>query len=612
MRKGFKMKTHINFSFIFLSLFMSLGSSSLVAQDLSAYEVVDNLSVGLTVAPFEKSGLCLVDIDNNGWVDVYTPRYKAPGFSRLFVNNSGFFTDITHQTPLQQIEGQGQEFRTFTIVWADYDNDGDKDCSFGTDKELHLLRNDNNVFTEVSEEMGFVGQVPPGFIMEWYYNLGGWADYDLDGDLDCVVFQQNNRNLYLFRNDGDHFTNAATEANLDSTKLSLETFVDHVSWTDFDLDGDPDLFGKYAFYENRNGKFYDITDSLGFVLGEVDNREFFDYDNDGDLDYFKATPSAEGSDYDELWENKEGQFVNVSADVGMELLQYSHRGLAIGDFDNDGDQDIFLENSNSDDSYDILLLNEEIAPGERVFDDVAEFIGITKTGDRKGCGFFDYDKDGFLDIYLPSAEHNHILYHNAAVNETNWIGFILEGTISNRGAIGSIVRLYYVGKQQLRYTKCGNGWVRQDNPWVHFGLGFETSVDSVVIQWPLGYKQILTGIEINQYHDIKEPDYSAIKSRNIVGTKLTEFRLGQNYPNPFNSLTKINYVLQNGSVIKLAIYDLTGRKIVTLINQKKGTGYHFATWDGCNQFGKPVSSGVYIVRLNVDETSQSRKLTFIK
>ena len=280
-------------------------------------------------------------------------------------------------------------------------------------------------------------------------------------------------------------------------------------------------------------------------------------------------------------------------------MGYRHRGLAIGDFDNDGDQDIFLENSNSDDSYDILLLNEEIAPGERVFDDIAEFIGITKTGDRKGCGFFDYDNDGFLDIYMPSAEHSHILYHNAAVNGANWIGFMLEGTISNRDAIGSIVRLYYAGKQQLRFTKSGNGWVRQDNPWVHFGLGFETSIDSVVIQWPLGYKQVLTGIEINQYHDIKEPDYSAVKSRNITGTNPTEFRLDQNYPNPFNPKTTIKYFLKETSFVKLAIYNTTGQNVATLVEKNQTAGEYLIEWNPIGKLGHAISSGVYFYRLEI-------------
>jgi hypothetical protein len=86
------------------------------AQDLSVFEIVDNESVGLTVAPFEKAGMCLIDIDNNGWIDVYSLRYKSPGYSRIYVNSQGHFEDITDQSPLKQIENDGSEDRIFTVV----------------------------------------------------------------------------------------------------------------------------------------------------------------------------------------------------------------------------------------------------------------------------------------------------------------------------------------------------------------------------------------------------------------------------------------------------------------------------------------------------------------
>ena len=593
---------------VFVILFLTVKNSN--SQDLSAFEIIENQSIGLTAAPYAKTGLCLVDIDNNGWADIYTPKYNGGGYSHIYLNNEGIFTEISDQSPLEQIEDVAG-IRTFTVVWADYDNDGDKDCSFGTNENLHLLRNDDGVFTDVAQEMGFIGQVPPGFILTWYYNVGGWADYDLDGDLDCVVFQQNNPNLYLFRNDGEHFTNVASEAGLDSTKLSDDPFVNHVSWTDFDLDGDQDLIGKDEFYENRDGVFVDVSDAMGFELDIVDNREFFDYDNDGDLDFFKTTVSPEEAAVNELWENRDGVFVNVTEDVGMGLMRDRYRGLCIGDFDNDGDQDIFIQ-INIFQVPDVLLLNEEIEPGVRAFADVAEFVGITKTGDRKGGGFFDYDNDGFLDIYSPSAEFNHLLYHNLAVNEANWIGFRLEGTYSNRDAIGSIIKLYYAGKQQLRFTRAGHGWVRQDNPWIHFGLGFETSVDSVVIHWPLGLKQVITDIAINQYHNVKEVDWGdEVQSRDET-PKPTSFKLGQNYPNPFNPSTNIEFELSKESDVTLAIYNVAGKEIAKLINSQKQAGYYCIRWDGRDDSGRLMPSGVYLYRLKAKDFTATKKMVFVQ
>ena len=193
-------------------LFVIITCPSLFSQGISSFEIVDNASVGLTVAPFEKWGMAVSDIDRNGYPDIFVNRWNSPGYSRIYINEGGIFQDITNQSPIEQIEVDTEETTTRTTVWVDYDNDGDRDLAMSTNKQIHLLRNDNNVFTDVSEETGFVGIIPPGFITDWDLTIGGWADYDLDGDLDCVICQVNNDNLYLFRNDDGHFTNVATES----------------------------------------------------------------------------------------------------------------------------------------------------------------------------------------------------------------------------------------------------------------------------------------------------------------------------------------------------------------------------------------------------------------
>ena len=607
------MKTVTNLTILILILVGLISVNATKSQDLSAFEIMDNNSVGLTVAPSSKRGGCLVDIDRNGWADIYTLKYSSSGYSRLFINNEGHFTDITDQTPLQQIEDV-TGVRTFNVVWADYDNDGDKDCSFGTDHAIYLLRNDNNFLTDVSEEMGFVAPWRPTnpFIREWFVSVCGWADYDNDGDLDCLVYQQNNPNLYLLRNDDTVFTDIASEVGLDSTKLSVDNFMNVIVWTDWDMDGDPDITGRHDFYANEDGIFREVTEEIG--LGEVswtNHKEFFDYDNDGDLDYFKITGRTEEGT-NELWENQDGYYVDVSQETGVSLVPRDrYRGISTGDFDNDGDQDVFIQ-QNQAQNLEVFLVNDEVEPGARAFADVAEFVGLTKRGDRIGGGFFDYDNDGFLDIYVHSAEHNHILYHNLAISGGNWVGFILEGTISNRDAVGSFIWLYQGDKLQLRYTKAGSGYLRQDNPWVHFGLGYETSVDSVVIRWPLGYRQVLTDVAINQYHNIKEPDYLSAVETKRGETKPHVFRLEQNYPNPFNPVTRIDYVLPNGMDIYLGIYDVTGKEVITLERGYQTAGRHVVTWDGHDSEGNLAASGIYVYRMKGGNLVKSMKMVFAK
>jgi len=581
-----------------------------VSQDLSTFEIMENNAMGLSPAPFAKRGECLVDIDRDGWADIYILKYNGEGYSRLYRNQQGRFTDISHQTPFAAIENRAG-VRTFNGVWADYDNDGDRDFAFGTNDNVYLLRNDNNVFTDVGQQMGFVGKKPGGFIVEWHYSIIGWADYDLDGDLDCAAFQINNPNLYLFRNDGDHFTDVAAEVGLNGTKLSIDSFINPITWNDWDMDGDPDLAGRKDFYANENGIFREVTAEIGLAeVAWTNHKDFFDYDNDGDLDYLNITGSTtEGEN--QLWENRDNHFYNVSVESGLSLVRDRFRGVAPGDFDNDGDQDVFVQ-LNIDASMDVLLVNDETAPGVRAFSNVAEFVGLTKMGDRIGGGFFDYNNDGFLDIYIPSAEFNHILYRNTAANNANWIGFRLEGTKSNRDAVGSFVTLYQGGKKQLRYFKAGSDYLRQDNPFVHFGIGFATSIDSVVIRWPLGAKQTLTGLEIKKYHDIKEPEQTAVSKPDGWLGAPELFDLMQNYPNPFNPSTTISFSLLRQSRVRLTIHDVAGKEVQTLIDDTPGKGVHTTRWNGCDAAGNPLPAGVYFYRLQCQDGCQIRKMLLVR
>jgi hypothetical protein len=584
--------------------------NSTFAQDLTAYEIIDNESIGLTVAPYSKWGMAVGDINKDGYPEIFCIRWNGSGeYSRLYLNTGGQFQEISHQTPLPQLEGESSESVTRTTTFVDFDNDGDQDISLCNAKAIFLLRNDDMTFVDVSEEMGFVGQIPPGFINSWVFSIGGWADYDMDGDVDCIIAQENNENLYLFRNDGDVFTNAATEAGLDGTVLAGSS---RLTWMDFDLDGDPDLYSSYNFFRNDDGVFTDVTEEIGLAgLENAPYREMLDYDNDGDFDFFKVVGSGNDAATNELWENRDGVFVDVTVDVGLVLSRDRYRSMTVGDFENDGDVDIFVQ-LNIDPSLDVLLINDEVEPGVRVFEDVAEFVGITKTGDRKGSAFFDYDMDGFLDIYLPSAEFNHILYHNLAINEANWIVFMLEGTISNKDAVGTLVKLYSGGKQQMRYTRAGNGWLRQDNPHVHFGLGFETSIDSVVFRWPLGYKQVLTDFAINQYHKVVEPDYSSVESKGIEKAVPEGFNLEQNYPNPFNPSTTINFNLPENSNVKLTVFDVTGKEVNVLVNKQFNSGNHRTKWDGIDNLGNTVPTGIYFYQIQAAEFVQSKKMIFVQ
>ncbi|MCG8605691.1 FG-GAP-like repeat-containing protein [bacterium] len=602
-----------------LTFILLLASFPVYGQvELAGFELIDNNSVGLTVAPFEKWGTAVGDIDRNGWPDIFTIRWARPGFSRIYLNDGGVFQDITQErTPIPTIEVNESHTRTVAII--DYDNDGDRDLFFGTDTTLFLLRNNDGIFEEIARSVGLVTRKPGGLISRWDVNIGCWADYDLDGDLDVVISQTNNPDFYFYGNDDGLFTNIADQVGLTGiVPLGSNppgsggdngNITARMQWVDFDMDGDPDLASGNMLLRNDDGVFTDIAQSVGFTPSNtIDNTDWFDFDNDGDLDFFKSANSPGSAGPNELWLNDNGTYVNVSADViGLELRD-RYKGVTVGDFDNDGDQDIFVQ-LNIDDKRDLLFVNDEIEPGVRVLTDVAEFVGITKLGDRKGGAWFDYDMDGFLDLYIPSAQHNHILYHNLT-NNGNWAGFILEGTVSNRDALGSLVKLYSGSQMQIRHTRAPTSWLTQDNPYVHFGIGLATSIDSVVIRWPLGTVQVLKDVAINQYHHVVEGMATSVADRED-GIP-SDFDLLQNYPNPFNAGSIIQYSLPRESHVSLTIYNIQGQKVTTLVHGERVAGIHRLEWTGNDATGQQVATGVYLYRLVADQFVSIKKMVFMK
>ena len=596
-----------SYSTVLISLYILAAAtiSAVHAQDMSAFELINNLSVGLTPAPSSKWGAAIADIDRNGYPDLFQIRSASPGYSRIYINNKGVFTEITAQSPLRQIEENTNETQTKTVAWVDFDNDGDKDLYMGTDKNIHFLRNDNNTFVDIANSIGLKGGVP-GFVAEYEYANGAWGDFDKDGDLDVLIAQHNNTKPYIFRNDGGTFTNVQPTMG-----LTIDNGINSygVQWIDYDLDGDLDLSARAWLYRNDSGVFSEISASIGLTPSPAQNTAWFDYDNDGDLDFFHSVSSPTGQESNELWENQDGHFVNVSTKVFAIPMRAKYRGFSVGDFDNDGDQDIFL--NINDQTLDQLLLNEEVEPGNRTFVNVAEYVGITIIEDRKCGSFFDYDRDGFLDLYLPSAQLNHILYHNIT-NENNWVGFILEGTQSNRDAVGTLVKLYAGGKSQIRFTQIPTDYQNQDNPWVHFGLGQTAEVDSVVIRWPLGLKEVLRNVAINQYHEIKEGQTSAVTTFDEDLHLPEGWRLEQNHPNPFNPSTQITYHLPHRSVVTLKIFDLSGREVITLMDQEQIAGTHETFWDGRDQNGYAATSGVYFYRIRASDFDQTKKMILVR
>jgi len=585
----------------------------LQAQDLNIplFEIADRAALGIPVVPYDRWGCTVADIDRNGWPDVNNVKWRGVAGSQVYLNFNGVFTDISANSPqLIAIESAGNADRTPTYV--DFDNDGDRDLFLGTDKTHHLFRNDNNVFTDITAAMGITSKAP-GFFSVYGYEMSSWIDFDRDGDNDCVVNQTNNTSLIFYRNDLTRFVDIAGEVGLKNV-LPIGTDGDRgyypgrMQWVDFDNDGDPDLSCGTLLFRNDSGHFTEVSQSVGFVFRENYTwfTDWFDYDNDGDMDFFKVG-------YNQLLRNDGGTFTDVTTDVSLDLFtRYTQASCNAGDFDNDGDVDVFIQiNSGARPDPEGLLLNDVDEYGNISFVDVGFFAGMTTYGDRFGAAALDYDMDGLLDIFIPSQDYGYIMYHNLGLTTPNhWIGFDLWGSTSARDPLGSLVTLYAGGKRQIRYTKAAVTWKIQDNPYVHFGLGKATDIDSVVIRWPRGNVQVLKNLAIDQYHKITESSGTAVFGR--PAQLPAAFALAQNYPNPFNPETRIDFTLPATGAVLLEVYNLAGRRVAVLVDGVQAAGTHSVSWRGMDDRNQPLPSGLYVYRLSAGSMTCSKKMLFVR
>ena len=515
------------------ALFKNKGNGTFENTTKNAGELGlgDRISVGATFS----------DYDNDGDQDLFVTTVRAGNV--LYQNQgNGTFRDTTKEAGLTHIG------HSSTAAFFDYDNDGDLD--------LFLANTASWTKNSFDEEIKYF----PG----------------RGENLRELVESPKEYNIF-YRNNGDGtFTNVTKETGLKGRGWGGDTGV-----VDYDEDGDLDLlvtnmFGQSQLYRNEsNGKFTDVTlESLKRTSWGAIGSKFFDFNNDGHLDLYIVDMHSdmwtspnyalneidESIKYDyvvgptfntshgELGEKEfvdgfdikyeqvlfgnsffknlgNGKFEEISDQANLET--FWPWGVATGDFDNDGDQDVYLPAGMGypfaywKSNY--LLINN----GDETFTERAYEAGIEPPvrgaylntmirnnpmpRSSRCAATADFDGDGRLDLMVNNF-NDHPYYFKNSFDKMNYIAFKLKGTKSNRDAIGALVKIPLGNQTLVRQVQAAGGYLSQCSKTLHFGLGRRERVGTVEIRWPSGIRQTIKSPLLNQVHTVTEPEEKAEKS----------------------------------------------------------------------------------------------------
>jgi len=422
------------------------------------------------------------DCDNDGDLDLYLTTRRE---NRLYRNNgNGRFTEVAASAGVDYSGGS-------QALWADYDNDGDLDLLI-LDEGLNLLyRNQGDgTFVDVAESAQI--QFGPDRTLS-----GAWADYDRDGDLDFNTTSP----LRLYRNNGQGaFAEVGQQAGLDRSGGT------GTAWADYDGDGDPDLY--VADYTSANGLYRNQGNGT-FAKAGLNPAEsaiaasWGDFDNDGDFDLHLVNHL--GVFANRLYRNDGADFAEVGdasgvADIGIGA------SAAWGDADSDGDLDLYLVRELSPNLY---YQNN----GNGAFTETGVAQGVDDSGQGEGAAWGDYDNDGDLDLYLVNRRSANRLYRNSG-NANHWLSLHLSGRASNHSAIGAKVVALTGALRQTRQVE-GAGLRAQGSLPVELGFGGAARIDTLAIHWPSGAQQVLAGVAPDQTLALSEPVPVAVSPRSL-------------------------------------------------------------------------------------------------
>lgn len=477
-----------------------------------------NISMDQNITEFQNfemsnaNGMTFYDFDEDGWDDLTYPMHND---SIIFYKNfNGQFLKIGS---FLHSEGNVRQ-----IIWADYDNDGDLDlCISYANDGLRLYNNQGDFnFMDVSILSGLYPSVsnPHGF---------SFVDYDLDSDLDIYIADYSDpngegRNMFFENQGNGTFIEKAIQLGIDNGPQPTFMGV----WFDYNNDHLIDLhvindrdMGTDAMYQNLgNGSFTNQAVSLG-ILNQGQNpmtSSISDYNNDGFQDIFlsdfgvDSVPSGDGPYHYKLFENENGNsFIDKAPEYNMSVNDFGWGALWI-DYNNDMYEDLYIAtgttvNNQGVASNSILYHNNSGAGFSEINDSINGVDPTVSFCPVKG----DINNDGFYDLAILNMDTPPDILLNQG-NENNHIKITPIGIESNRMAIGSEIRLFTNGTQQLQTVFCGEQLFAQNSQHKIFGIGSNQIIDSIHVYFPSGLIARRYQVPANQSINIYEEIYVTI------------------------------------------------------------------------------------------------------
>lgn len=527
-----------------------LSTASFSAQAGETYYIAWDNYWNVDTFDFE-----LIEESTAPTVSFTTASVSAPGTDRGAVDMNGDFLDDIVSISSSSItvnyqQSDGSPFvkvtypltgASYSASWSmaagDFDRNGYNDLVYGNSSGAHVVKAN-------STGTGYSIEATSHSVFTQRTNF---VDFDNDGNLDVFLCDDTAPNEY-FINDGTTLTLWEGDDSGAPIPGGLGVYSSGGNygsvWVDYDNDGDSDLFIAKCGgeVERRKNQLFRNNGNLSFTEVSVASNmndplstwssAWGDYDSDGDMDCFVG--SSLTSEAHKLMRNNNGVFEDITASAGLDIFTDKGHENQPFDFNNDGYIDIF-SNGN-------ILIN----------DGDGTFTVFPLASPHEGA-VGDLNNDGFLDIF------NSQVYYNDG-NSNNWLKVCLTGTTSNINGIGARIEVSSPSfnnasskKAQIRDVRSAQGFAYMSTLNTHFGLGSDSTIDSVTIYWPSGTVDIIVNPSINDSLCVTEGETLSLES-----TITSDLIL---YPNPTKGLLNLNtdYGFENAIY---SVFDITGKRVL--------------------------------------------------